>query len=103
MAISPREAWHKAARLMAQCMGFESNQKMTLYKSDHSFNEAINTHIITFKLHIQHPVDVSSHRPLVKEAEEKKKNGELDLPLLRELNRIANEKDSYEITGKSVE
>lgn len=93
MALTHREAWHKAARLMAQCMGFEAKQKMMLYKNDHSFNEATNTHIITFKLHIQHPVEVSNHRPLVKEAEEKKQDGELDLPLLRELNARVRQKD----------
>ena len=103
MALTPREAWHKAARLMSHCMGFDANHKMMLFKNDHNFNEATNTHIITFKLHIQHPVEVSNHRPLVKEAKEKKKNGELDLPLLRELNRIANKKNSEKITGRSVE
>ncbi len=103
MALTHKEAWHKAARLMAQCMGFEAKQKMMLFKNDHSFNEATNTHNITFKLQIQHPVEVSNHRPLVKEAEEKKRNGQLDLPLLRELNRIANEKEGEELTGASVE
>ena len=103
MALTHREAWHKAARLMAQCMGFEAKQKMMLFKNDHNFNEATNTHIITFKLHIQHPVEVLNHRPLVKEAEERKKNGELDLPLLRELNKAVNKRETEELTGASVE
>jgi hypothetical protein len=74
-------------------MGFEAKQKMMLFKNDHNFNEATNTHIITFKLHIQHPVEVSNHRPLVKESEEKKQDGKLDLPLLRELNAKVRQKD----------
>ena len=93
MALSRHEAWHKAARLMAQCMGFEAKQKMRLFKNDHSFNEGSNTHEITFKLYITHPVETSNHKPLVKEGQSSSISDKpLELPLLKELNALANKK-----------
>lgn len=81
MFLSPRSrAWSKAARLMAQCLGYEAKQKMSLYKTSHTFNEQRNTHEIGFKLYIKHPVETSMHKPLVKEDVPKS-----DLTLLQEL------------------
>lgn len=69
MALTPQEAWHKAAKLLAHCVGFPGKHKLELRKIEQEFSDVTDTHTVTFKLLIDHKTAVSDEKPVVYESD----------------------------------
>lgn len=64
MGLTVRQAWQKAAKLMARASGYGSHGDVSVRKVKESFNDVLGIHVMTFELVIKNKISTPIGKPL---------------------------------------
>ena len=93
MAHSPKSAWSNSCRLLAICLGFDTDKKRRLSKQSQTYNQNTGYHEIMLKLEVRQEALLPTSKTYVIESDD---SAEL-LSLVQDINnRLIDEVDLRE-------